>query len=104
MLKAKPVLVLLALATCALRVSSGDTPPAPQFDAAQPMALPEFKADAYPSLVLYDVDKDGKPELITSGVRGRLTVSKRSAPDALKWIDHKPWLDVDGKQIDFHNW
>jgi len=104
MWKMKSVLALLVMAALELSVSGGEEKTAPQFESAQGMVFAEFKADSYPSLVAYDVDKDGTLELISSGVRGRLTISKRAAAGVLKWIDHKPWMDIEGKQIDFHNW
>lgn len=105
----KKVAVLLAIVAVSFFSSkvtqAADTSaPALQFEAAQTITLPGLKPDSYPSLVAYDLDKDGTLELITSGVRGQLVFSKRSAPGELKWIDSKPLLGVDKNQIDFDNW
>lgn len=59
----------------------------------------------YPSPVFHDMNGDGLADIVVGDLRGRITVALRQpgkgpatygAESALK--------DVDGKEIDFHNW
>jgi hypothetical protein len=59
----------------------------------------------YPSPMLHDVDGDGRLDVVTGDLRGRLTVALRTAGAAPAcYAAEKPLQDEDGKDIDFHNW
>ena len=55
----------------------------------------------YPSPVLFDVDGDGKTEMIIGDLIGNLTVSEREGDT---WSAPEPLKGADGKPLKFHNW
>ncbi len=55
----------------------------------------------YPSPVIYDIDRDGKPEMIIGDLIGNLTVSHREGKE---WSKPEPLKGADGKPLNFHNW
>jgi hypothetical protein len=57
----------------------------------------------YPSPVFHDVDGDGLADLVVGDLRGRLTVALRQK-GSFTFGEEAPMKDVDGKEIDFHNW
>jgi hypothetical protein len=59
----------------------------------------------YPSPVYHDLDRDGLQDILVGDLRGRLTVAHRLPGDGpAKYAEEKPVLDLEGKEIDFHNW
>jgi hypothetical protein len=59
----------------------------------------------YPSPMAHDVDGDGRLDLVIGDLRGRLTVARRIAGTGpASYAAETPLQDVDGKDIDFHNW
>ncbi len=55
----------------------------------------------YPSPVLLDIDQDGKAEMVIGGLRGYLSVSRRTAGG---WGKEAKLKATDGKDLKFHNW
>ena len=59
----------------------------------------------FPSPVFHDIDGDGLQDIVVGDLIGRMTVALRKpgAGPATFGAETK-LMDVDGKQIDFHNW
>ncbi len=59
----------------------------------------------YPSPVAHDMSGDGLADIVVGDLRGRLTVALRTPGDGPPtYAEETPLQDVDGKDIDFHNW
>jgi hypothetical protein len=59
----------------------------------------------FPSPVFHDVDGDGLQDIVVGDLKGKLTVARRQ-PGAgpASYAEEKKMLDVEGNEIDFHNW
>lgn len=55
----------------------------------------------YPSPVMFDVDGDGKLDMVIGDLVGKLTFSKRVDG---RWQESQPLRDVDAKPLRFNNW
>ena len=63
------------------------------------------KGRMFPSPVLFDVDGDGRRDIVVGDLPGRLTVALRQpGSGAPVFGKEQPMLGADGKQIDFGNW
>lgn len=85
-----------------LAVSGSDTTPA--FEAPVRLMAGDAHMGAkrlFPSPVLFDVDGDGKAEMVIGDLIGKLTVSHREGDT---WSAPEPLKGADGKPLKFHNW
>ncbi|GAB4150698.1 MAG: hypothetical protein Fur0037_19310 [Planctomycetota bacterium] len=57
----------------------------------------------YPSPVFWDVDGDGRLDVVVGDLPGRLTFALRRG-EGLDFEPERKLTDAKGKQIDFHNW
>ncbi len=105
-------LALVAAAGGALFVSAttAQSPASPTHAFAAPvrlMAGQQFLGEKrlFPSPVFHDVNGDGHQDLVVGDLRGHLTVALR-VPEggALAFAAETKLQDVDGKDLDFHNW
>lgn len=58
----------------------------------------------FPSPVFHDVNGDGRLDIVVGDLIGKLTVALREPGDAVAFGAETKLMDVDGKEIDFHNW
>jgi hypothetical protein len=59
----------------------------------------------FPSPVFQDINGDGLPDIVVGDLRGKMTVALcKPGKDGVAYGPEAPLLDVDGKEIDFHNW
>jgi len=75
-----------------------------RFAAPQRIAAGDAIAGAgrlYPSPVLFDIDRDGKADLLIGDLIGNVTVARRTDDG---FAAEQKLLDRDGKPLRFHNW
>jgi hypothetical protein len=66
---------------------------------------PMGRAQLFPSPVLFDLDGDGRAEMVVGDLVGKLLVSRRaSGDDPLAWTVAEPLRGADGNPLVFHNW
>lgn len=59
----------------------------------------------YPSPAVFDIDQDGKLDVVIADLWGKITVAQRLVgDDSLKLGPEKKLIGVDGKQLNFGNW
>ena len=59
----------------------------------------------YPSPVFHDVDGDGRLDIVVGDLIGKITIARREAGTGpAAYAAETKMEDVDGKEIDFHNW
>ena len=59
----------------------------------------------FPSPVFHDMNGDGLHDIVTGDLIGRLTIALRKPGSGPAAYEGETKLkDVDGKEIDFHNW
>ena len=58
----------------------------------------------YPSPVYHDVNGDGLADIVVGDLMGRITVALRQPGMPPTYGAETKLKDVDGKEIDFHNW
>ena len=59
----------------------------------------------FPSPVFHDINGDGLQDIVVGDLIGRMTVALRKpGPGPAVYGAETKLMDVDGKQIDFHNW
>ena len=108
----RAVFALLLLTTPALAT---DPPAAPSADEAvarfaEPVLLRSGEHGVgydrlYPSPVLVDFNRDGRPELFVGDLFGTLTVSVSIGGDSdLTWTEGAFFLGANGTRLDFNNW
>ena len=56
------------------------------------------------SAIAFDLDGDGRADIVVGDLVGRLTVAYRGQDDAITFGKEEPVLGADGKQIDLKNW
>lgn len=56
----------------------------------------------YPSPVAYDVDRDGRLDVVVGDLRGHLTYARGTAAGG--FADEQKLKDATGKVLDFGNW
>ena len=100
---------MLAAASGALfaAVAATQAPPSPTF--AAPVRLKagdKFLGEQrlFPSPVFHDVDGDGQRDLVVGDLRGIMTVALRAPGDGPTFAAETRLKDLDGKDLDFHNW
>jgi len=65
----------------------------------------DFAKEIYPSPVIYDLDGDGKSELVIGDLRGYLQIANRtSVDDQSGWGPLTKMKAVDGTDLKFDNW
>ena len=63
-----------------------------------------IKGTGYPSPTLYDIDNDGRSELIVGDIMGNIfTCNKSSESSVSKW-DEMENLEANGKPVKLNNW
>jgi hypothetical protein len=60
------------------------------------------KGRMYPSPAAYDIDRDGKLDLVVGDLRGHLTYARQTGPGA--FAAEQKLRDAAGKVLDFGNW
>lgn len=59
----------------------------------------------YPSPALYDLNGDGRLDILIGDLRGLITVAQRSdSTNPLLYGEDQPLLARDGKPLNFENW
>jgi len=56
----------------------------------------------YPSPAAYDIDRDGKLDIVIGDLRGHLTYASQTKPGT--FATEQKLKDAAGKQLDFGNW
>jgi hypothetical protein len=107
-LRPHPLQLALPLAVLALATPTPAQarPPAPNLLA--PVRLqagdkPLGTGRLAPSPVFHDINGDGLVDIVVGDLRGRLTVALRK-PGELAFGAEEPIKDVEGKELEFHNW
>lgn len=101
---------LLALAATSVLFSTAIAQGSPGTTFAPPVRLKagdKFLGEAryFPSPVYHDMNGDGLADIVVGDLIGRLTVALRQPGDGPATFGAETKLkDVDGKEIDFHNW
>ena len=68
-------------------------------------AKPMGRGILYPSPHMYDVDGDGRSEILLGDLAGRLHVAEKlPGDDPLAWSESEPLKGADGEILKFHNW
>ena len=62
------------------------------------------KGRAYPSPAFHDVDGDGLADIVIGDLPGRVTWARQIPGESITFAAEKPFLDKDGKRLDFNNW
>jgi hypothetical protein len=98
------LIAALAITSAATSVGRADDP---QFE--QPVEITAggktYVQVLYPSPVLYDVNGDGKRDLIIGDLQGYLQFAERDSSGAsTNWSTSKMMQDANGKDIKFSNW
>jgi hypothetical protein len=106
--RAASALALLGGAASAQEPALASRPSEPRFAAAVRVFAGESELGAkrlYPSPALHDMNADGRADLVSGDLRGRITVALREAgPGAPRFAAEKPLRGRDGKDLDFANW
>ncbi len=100
-----------------LPLVGGSDAPAPAAEAggsqghfAEPVMLtageqPLGRGFLYPSPEMFDVDGDGRAEILFGDLTGRLYVTEKLAgDDPLAWSKPQSLKGADGKRLKFNNW
>ena len=59
----------------------------------------------YPSPAVYDVNRDGKLDVVIGDLWGKITIATQKAKNSALVLEREIKLPgVDGKQLDFGNW
>jgi hypothetical protein len=101
-------LLLLSSALPALApAASQDTVEGTQFAApTRLMAGEEYlgKGRMYASPAVYDMNADGRPDIVIADLVGRPSVALASADGPMSFGPEKPVLNKEEEQLDFNNW
>jgi hypothetical protein len=57
----------------------------------------------YPSPRLFDIDRDGRAELVVGDLRGQILVAERTGDELAAFGPLEPFV-TDGRPLKFHNW
>ena len=103
----RPVVFAAGALLSAAAAAQAPSPP-PTFAAPiRLMAGTKFLGEQrlYPSPVFHDVDGDGHKDLVIGDLRGHMTVALRVPGDGTVAFAAETRLkDLDGNDLDFHNW
>jgi hypothetical protein len=100
-------LLLLALALGTPALMAGDGPTADTLGRAEPVKTASGKSVTtgnYSRAFFADLDGDGKVDMVTADVFGKLSIYKGTTPRGAPFADGEPLKLADGRPATMNNW